>query len=204
MQTITVNGQSVTPSKIVCVGRNYVAHIEELGNEMPEDMVVFNKPNSAITDILRSQMGGEPLHYEGELCFVVKAGALHAVGFGLDLTKRELQSRLKEKSLPWERAKAFDGAALFSEFVSLPENLASLSLELTVDGAPRQEGGVELMMYPPEAILKELTAFITLEDGDIIMTGTPAGVGGIHTGERFEAQVLAAGRSLLSATWVAQ
>jgi 2-keto-4-pentenoate hydratase/2-oxohepta-3-ene-1,7-dioic acid hydratase in catechol pathway len=204
MQTITVNGQSVTPSKIVCVGRNYVAHIEELGNEMPEDMVVFNKPNSAITDILRSQMGGEPLHYEGELCFMVKAGALHAVGFGLDLTKRELQSRLKEKSLPWERAKAFDGAALFSEFVSLPEDLASLSLELTVDGAPRQEGGVELMMYPPEAILKELTAFITLEDGDIIMTGTPAGVGGIHTGERFEAQVLAAGRSLLSATWVAQ
>src|SRR5210317_1676835 len=156
MQTVTVNGQSVTPSKIVCVGRNYVAHIEELGNEMPEDMVVFNKPNSAITDILRSQMGGEPLHYEGELCFMVKAGALHAVGFGLDLTKRELQSRLKEKSLPWERAKAFDGAALFSEFVSLPENLASLSLELTVDGAPRQEGGVELMMYPPEAILKEL------------------------------------------------
>ena len=204
MQTITVNGQSVTPSKIVCVGRNYVAHIEELGNEMPEHMVVFNKPNSAITDILRSQMGGEPLHYEGELCFMVKAGALHAVGFGLDLTKRELQSRLKEKSLPWERAKAFDGAALFSEFVSLPEDLASLSLELTVDGAPRQEGGVELMMYPPEAILKELTAFITLEDGDIIMTGTPAGVGGIHTGERFEAQVLAAGRSLLSATWVAQ
>jgi 2-keto-4-pentenoate hydratase/2-oxohepta-3-ene-1,7-dioic acid hydratase in catechol pathway len=204
MQTITVNGQSVTPSKIVCVGRNYVAHIEELGNEMPEHMVVFNKPNSAITDILRSQMGGEPLHYEGELCFMVKAGALHAVGFGLDLTKRELQSRLKEKSLPWERAKAFDGAALFSEFVSLPEDLASLSLELTVDGAPRQEGGVELMMYPPEAILKELTAFITLEDGDIIMTGTPAGVGAIHTGERFEAQVLAAGRSLLSATWVAQ
>jgi len=204
MQTVTVNGQSVTPSKIVCVGRNYVAHIEELGNEMPEDMVVFNKPNSAITDILRSQMGGEPLHYEGELCFMVKAGALHAVGFGLDLTKRELQSRLKEKSLPWERAKAFDGAALFSEFVSLPENLESLSLELTVDGAPRQDGGVELMMYPPEAILDELAAFITLEDGDIIMTGTPAGVGGIHTGERFEAQVLAAGRSLLSATWVAQ
>ena len=135
---------------------------------------------------------------------MVKAGALHAVGFGLDLTKRELQSRLKEKSLPWERAKAFDGAALFSEFVSLPENLASLSLELTVDGAPRQDGGVELMMYPPEAILDELAAFITLEDGDIIMTGTPAGVGGIHTGERFEAQVLAAGRSLLSATWVAQ
>jgi 2-keto-4-pentenoate hydratase/2-oxohepta-3-ene-1,7-dioic acid hydratase in catechol pathway len=204
MQTITVNGQSVTPSKIVCVGRNYVAHIEELGNEIPEDMVVFNKPNSAITDILHSQMGGEPLHYEGELCFVIKAGALHAVGFGLDLTKRELQSRLKEKSLPWERAKAFDGAALFSEFVSLPEDLASLSLELTVDGAPRQDGGVELMMYPPEAILDELAAFITLEDGDIIMTGTPAGVGGIHTGERFEAQVLAAGRSLLSATWVAQ
>ena len=204
MQTIIVNDQSVTPSKIVCVGRNYVAHIEELGNEVPEDMVVFNKPNSAITDILRSHMDGEALHYEGELCFVIKAGALHAVGFGLDLTKRDLQSRLKSKSLPWERAKAFDGAALFSDFVSLPQELATLSLELTVDGELRQAGGVELMIYPPEVILSELTAFITLEDGDIIMTGTPAGVGAIHTGERFEAQVLAGGISLASATWVAQ
>jgi 2-keto-4-pentenoate hydratase/2-oxohepta-3-ene-1,7-dioic acid hydratase in catechol pathway len=204
MQTITVNGDTLHPSKIVCVGRNYVAHIEELGNEIPEEMVVFNKPNSAITDILHSQMAGEPLHYEGELSFVVKGGALHAVGFGLDLTKRELQSRLKAKGLPWERAKAFDGAVLFSEFVTPPENLQKLTLELQVEGEMRQSGGVELMMYQPEAILEELKTFITLEDGDVIMTGTPAGVGTIHTGERFEATVRASGRPLLKAAWVAQ
>ena len=134
MQTITVNGRSVTPSKVVCIGRNYVAHIEELGNEIPEQMVVFNKPNSAISDILRSQIAGEALHYESELAFVIEGGKLAAVGFGLDLTKRGLQSRLKEKGLPWERAKAFDGAALFSGFVALPKEVSSLSLQLTVDG----------------------------------------------------------------------
>lgn len=204
MQTITVNGGAVTPSKIVCIGRNYVAHIEELGNEIPDEMVVFNKPNSAISDILRSQMAGEQLHYEGELTFVVTNGQLSAVGFGLDLTKRELQGRLKTRGLPWERAKAFDGSALFSEFVSLPERIDSLSLQLDVDGDTRQRGGVELMMYKPDAILRELQSFTTLEDGDLIMTGTPAGVGGIKTGEQFEARVLAGARLLVAATWVAQ
>ncbi len=108
-----LDGAAVTPSKIVCVGRNYVAHIEELGNEIPEQMVVFNKPNSAIGDTLYANLG-EPLHYESELAFMVRAGQLAAVAFGLDLTRRELQSRLKHRGLPWERAKAFDGAALFS------------------------------------------------------------------------------------------
>jgi 2-keto-4-pentenoate hydratase/2-oxohepta-3-ene-1,7-dioic acid hydratase in catechol pathway len=204
MKFILVNGETLYPSKIVCVGRNYVAHIEELGNEIPEDMVLFNKPNSAISDILRSQVDGEPLHYEGELAFVVMGGDLHAVGFGLDLTKRELQARLKANGLPWERAKAFDGAAVFSEFVSVPERLDQLSLELSVDGELRQSGGVELMIYKPDTILREIAAYATLEDGDIIMTGTPAGVGAIHTGERFEATVRAAGRALTNKVWVAQ
>ena len=145
-----------------------------------------------------------PVHFEGAVGLGIKGGALHAVGFGLDLTKRELQSRLKATGLPWERAKAFDGAVLFSEFVTPPENLQKLTLELQVDGEMRQSGGVELMMYQPEAILEELKTFITLEDGDVIMTGTPAGVGPIHTGERFEATVRAAGRPLVHATWVAQ
>ena len=204
MQTITVNGKQVTPSKIVCVGRNYAAHIEELGNEVADEMVVFNKPNSAISDLLRSQISDEQLHYEGELAFVIEDGKLAAIGFGLDLTKRELQSRLKEKGLPWERAKAFDGAALFSDFVSLPEDINKLSLQLKVDGKQRQSGGVELMMYKPHSIVEELTKFITLEDGDIIMTGTPEGVGGIRTGERFEGRVLAENRQLVAVTWVAQ
>ena len=204
MQSITVNGEQLFPTKIVCVGRNYVAHIEELGNEIPDEMVLFIKPNSSISDILRSQVDGEALHYEGELSFVVRGGDLHAVGFGLDLTKRGLQSRLKAKGLPWERAKAFDGAALFSEFVSPPDTLDNLELELTVDGRLRQSGGVELMMYRPETILKEVASFTTLEDGDVIMTGTPAGVGEIHTGERFEAAVGAGSRKLVSVVWVAQ
>ena len=134
MQSINVNGEKFYPSKIVCVGRNFVAHIEELGNEMPDQMVLFNKPNSAISDILRSQVDSEPLHYESELAFVVRDGQFCAVGFGLDLTKRTLQSGLKAKGLPWERAKSFDGAALFSDFVTPPEKLDRLSLELTVDG----------------------------------------------------------------------
>jgi 2-keto-4-pentenoate hydratase/2-oxohepta-3-ene-1,7-dioic acid hydratase in catechol pathway len=204
MKTIKVDGQDITPSKVVCIGRNYVAHIEELGNEIPEEMVIFNKPNCAITDILHSQIANEDLHYESELCFAVMGGEFHAVGFGLDLTKRGLQARLKEKGLPWERAKAFDGSALFSRFLSLPDDTSQLSLELHVDGKLRQTGGVELMMYPPDVILEELKGFTTLEDGDVVMTGTPAGVGSIKTGEHFEGCVLSAGRILVRGSWVAQ
>ena len=204
MRSINVNGATVFPSKIVCVGRNYVAHIQELGNAIPDAMVVFNKPNSAISDTLHSSLGGEALHYEGELAFTVQNGALAAVGFGLDLTKRKLQDTLKQQGLPWERAKAFDGAALFSEFVPLPKDIPQLSLQLRVDGELRQSGGVPLMMYPPEAILLELQTFISLQDGDIIMTGTPAGVGAVHSGETFEGQVFAGDTALIAATWIAR
>ncbi len=204
MQNIYLDGKTFSPSKVVCVGRNYVAHIEELGNEIPDEMVVFNKPNSAISDILRSQAGGESLHYESELCFLVKDGKLGAAGFGLDLTKRTLQSRLKEKSLPWERAKSFDGSVVFSQFRSFCGDIDSLSLRLEVDGLERQNGGVDLMMYKPETILRELRQFLTLEDGDVIMTGTPAGVGQVHLGERFNGQILENNNVLVEATWVAQ
>ena len=204
MRSINVSGFPAYPSKIVCVGRNYVGHIQELGNEIPGSMVVFNKPNSAITDILRSRIDGQVLHYEGELAFTVHHGKLAAVGFGLDLTKRVLQSALKEQGLPWERAKAFDGAALFSEFLALPKDIANLSLRLDVDGELRQAGGVDLMIYKPEAIIIELATFTTLEDGDIIMTGTPSGVGEIRPGQLFEGQVLLGDRPLVSATWVAR
>ncbi len=203
MRTVCCNGETVAPSKIVCVGRNYVAHIRELGNEVPDDMVVFLKPNSAIGETLDSSRDGEPLHYEGELAFVVRDGRFAAVGFGLDLTRRALQSRLKDKGLPWERAKAFDGAALFSEFASLPPDLETLELSLHVDGELRQHGGVPLMLYKPDAILRELQSFLSLEDGDIVMTGTPAGVGEVRAGETFEGAVLADGETLVAATWMA-
>jgi 2-keto-4-pentenoate hydratase/2-oxohepta-3-ene-1,7-dioic acid hydratase in catechol pathway len=203
MRSVSVNGAGLAPSKIVCIGRNYVAHIEELGNEIPEDMVVFCKPNSALSNTLYAALD-EPLHYEGELSFAVRDGQFDAVGFGLDLTKRELQSRLKNKGLPWERAKAFDGAVVFSEFVAMPENPDTLSLSLTVDGELRQAGGVDLMMYKPATILSELQKFMHLEDGDIVMTGTPAGVGVVLAGECFEGEVLSGDEVLLSQRWIAQ
>jgi len=203
MHNITLDGTCFTPSKIVCVGRNYAAHIEELGNEVPDDMVVFCKPNSALENTLYSHRQ-EPLHYEGELAFVIVEGKLQGVGFGLDLTKRRLQTKLKKKGLPWERAKAFDGSAVFGPFTNLSQSTEDLSLTLTVDDALRQRGGVKLMMYKPEVILRELQKFMTLENGDIIMTGTPAGVGQVNPGERFEGTVHAGEEVLSTAVWVAQ
>ena len=133
MNTITVESQSFTPSKIVCIGRNYLEHIQGLGNETPDSMVIFVKPNSSMSTQLRATME-EPLHYEGEISFMVNSGAVYAVGFGLDLTRRELQSRLKNKGLPWERAKAFDGAACFSEFVKIDNtDIESLSVVLEIN-----------------------------------------------------------------------
>jgi len=204
MQTVSCAGSLVSPSKVICVGRNYAAHIQELGNEVPDDMVVFIKPNSAIGNTLHATLGDEQLHYEGELAFLVEGGQLAAVGFGLDLTKRALQTGLKNKGLPWERAKSFDGAALFSDFVPLPADLDTLELQLEIGVEQRQRGGVPLMMYKPAAILEELQTFLSLEDGDIIMTGTPAGVGAVDRGKQFTGTVLAADQPLVSATWIAQ
>ncbi|PLW83710.1 2-keto-4-pentenoate hydratase [Kineobactrum sediminis] len=200
MQTVSFAQHTVTPSKIVCIGRNYVAHIEELGNEVPEQMVVFLKPNSALGSTLYAERD-EALHYEGEIAFIVKEGKLAGVGFGLDLTKRALQSRLKSKGLPWERAKGFDGAALCSNFVPLTVPIDGLTMELRIDGELRQQGGVELMMYKPAAIVEELASFMTLEDGDIIMTGTPAGVGEILAGQHFNGRVVSAGKILAEHSW---
>lgn len=203
MNTIQLESEHITPSKIVCIGRNYLEHIRELGNEMPDDMVIFNKPNSSLSGRLLAWRD-EPLHYEGEICFMMRAGALHAIGFGLDLTQRELQSKLKAKGLPWERAKAFDGAACFSDFVALGDTpLNSLSLQLEIDGELRQQGGYELMMYKPETILNGISRFMSLDDGDIIMTGTPKGVGQVKPGEHFIGRVLSGEKVLVSSEWIA-
>lgn len=202
MKTVRVGKRELAPSKIICIGRNYVEHIQELGNELPDEMVVFCKPNSAITSTLLA-VHQEPLHYEAEICFVVEHGKLAAAGCGLDLTKRELQSRLKAKGLPWERAKAFDGAALFSPFVNLTDPDTLLHIELSINGTLRQKGSTELMIYSPSAIQAELKTFLTLEDGDIIMTGTPAGVGKVVAGDLFEVQLVTGGRLLTGCRWQA-
>jgi 2-keto-4-pentenoate hydratase/2-oxohepta-3-ene-1,7-dioic acid hydratase in catechol pathway len=203
MNTVIVGKNLVTPSKIICIGRNYVDHIAELGNEIPDEMVVFFKPNSAISKQLQS-FHQESLHYEAELCFLYQKGKFSAVAVGLDLTKRMLQSKLKAKGLPWERAKAFNGAAVFSDFVLIDDIDDSLSLSLAINCDVVQAGGVELMMVKPKEILTQLQDFIDFEDGDIVMTGTPKGVGEIISGSQFVGHVICQGKTLVSATWLAK
>lgn len=204
MNTIKLASEQIAPSKIVCIGRNYLEHVQELGNEVSDSMVIFIKPNSSISNKLRSTID-EPIHYEGEICFMVKQGNLHAVGFGLDLTKRDLQSRLKGKGLPWERAKAFDGAACFSEFIPLGDTpIESLSLQLDINDKEIQSGGYPLMIYKPQDILQEVSSFMTLNDGDIIMTGTPKDVGAINPQDHFNGKILSNQATLVSQEWVAE
>ena len=203
MGSVVFNGQSVRPGKVICVGKNYAAHIEEMASVPAENMVVFMKPATSIGTELFAALE-EPLHYEGEICLLVQGGKVAGVGFGLDLTKREAQSKLKAAGLPWERSKAFTGSALFSEFVTAPKDLSQLGVELTVDDELRQKGDVSLMLYPPDVILMELKQFLVLEDYDIVMTGTPAGVGAVQSGEQFHGRVLDGERELISGAWLAQ
>lgn len=203
MKAIVVGETKFYPSKILCVGRNYVEHIHELGNEVPENMVVFNKPNSSIATELHSFLD-EPLHYEAEICFIIKDKQLHAVGFGLDLTKRALQSKLKGKGLPWERAKAFDHSAKFSRFIPLEGiDVSKLEVELFINSMRMQLGGTPQMLYKPQVILQELNSYTSLEDGDVVMTGTPQGVGEIVAGDRFLGRIKHAGKAIIEVEWVA-
>lgn len=208
MNFVNLDKKHVYPSKVICIGRNYVDHITELGNDVPDEMVVFLKPNSAISTQLQS-FHQEPLHYEAELCFLYqqdkeKQGKFIAVAIGLDLTKRSLQATLKAKGLPWERAKGFNGAAVFSDFVTIEIIDDNLCLELSIDGKIMQAGGVGLMMYKPDRILEQLQRFMDLEDGDIVMTGTPKGVGQIISGSEFVGKVTCHGNTLVSNSWLAK
>lgn len=204
MNSVRLEESLVHPSKILCVGRNYLEHIHELNNAIPEQMVVFSKPSTSISSQLNAYHQ-ERLHYEGEICFIVQEGELSAVGLGLDLTKRDLQSKLKSKGLPWERAKAFDGSAVFSRFIPLDGiDIEQLEIELFINCVRVQKGSVKQMMYSPNAILNELKSYTTLCDGDIIMTGTPQGVGEVHESDVFLARLIQADQTLIEIEWVAQ
>ncbi len=204
MNSVSFNEQQVTPSKLLCIGRNYLEHIKELNNTIPEQMVVFNKPNSAISSHLIS-FHQECLHYEVEICFIIERQQLAGVAIGLDLTKRDLQAELKSKGLPWERAKAFDGAAVLSHFISLNDiDVNELQIELFINGNQVQSGHVNQMMYSPETILADLNSYTKLYDGDIIMTGTPKGVGKIQAGDTFLARLKVEQQILIESQWIAQ
>lgn len=200
MKYIRLDGEQVYPSKIVCIGRNYVDHIKELGNEIPSQPVIFLKPNSAISAEVRAGHQDE-IHFEGEISFMVGGGLPTAVGFGLDLTKRQIQSSLKARGLPWERSKAFDGSAVFSDFVTLNTDMSELRLELHINDHLVQEGGYDLMINKPAEILSEVKSFLSLEDGDLIMTGTPKGVGRIYPGDRLCGKIFANEKLLVEAGW---
>ncbi len=199
MKTIRYNDRIVTPSKIVCVGRNYVEHIEELGNEIPENMVIFNKPNSAISDTFR--YFGEETRFEGEIALLIIQGEIAGIGFGFDLTHADIQNRLKSKGLPWERAKAFDGSAIFTPFVEAPSDLNGIGFRLFRNGELVQEARYDLMIHKPRAIIEEIGAFMTLEPGDIVMTGTPKGVSTYERGDHFEVELFSQDDILLKNDW---
>jgi len=202
MNSIIYNKECITPSKVVCIGRNYVEHIKELNNETPDTMVVFNKPNSAITNTLHYFT--PDTRFEGEICFLIVDKNISGIGFGLDLTKANIQNKIKEKGWPWERAKAFDGSAVLSEFVKFDGDITKLRLELYINDTLIQYATYDLMIYKPAQMLEEIQTFMSFEDGDIIMSGTPKGVGTYNIGDIFVGKIYENEKLLVETTWKVQ
>ncbi len=198
MRSVVFGEDLIEPCKIVCVGRNYVEHIQELQNEIPEEPVYFIKPNSSIGEALYTKEG---LHYEGEISFLIQSKRIAGVGFGVDLTLRDLQSRLKAKGLPWERAKAFKNSALFSDFVPIQE-WKDLRLELVKNDRIVQSAKIDQMIYTPDFLLQDIDETFGLDDGDIIMSGTPKGVGAVETGDRLEGRIYKKSKLLVHKEWI--
>ena len=179
--------------KIICIGRNYAKHIEELANEKPENPVVFLKPDSAI--LLKNQPFFIPafsndVHYEVEILVKINKVGKHIdekfahkyydeIGLGIDFTARDIQNKCKEKGLPWEKAKAFDGSAVISEFISKEDlgDLNNLKFSLHKNEALVQDGNTNAMLWKIDELIAYVSQFFTLKKGDVIFTGTPAGVG---------------------------
>lgn len=185
MKHTILNNQKIYPSKVVCIGRNYLEHIKELNNEKPEEMVFFLKPNSAISTELSFPKNQKTCHYEAELSFLIKDDKIYAIAFGLDLTLREVQTKLKQKGLPWERAKAFDNSAVFSDFILFDGDISKLRFELYINNQLVQEANSNMMINSVEEILSEAKTFLTFENNDILMSGTPKGVGTFKKGDVF-------------------
>lgn len=201
MNKIVFDGKEIVPSKIVCIARNYVEHIKELKNEIPENMALFIKPNSSISEELKLPLFGE-CHYESEITFVVKDNKLAGVGFGFDLTLRDIQTQLKNKGLPWEKAKAFDGAAVFSDFVKFDGDINGLGIEMYINGEIRQKGDISLMIYKPRTILDESMKYFSFFDYDLLMTGTPKGVGTFNKGDEFVGKILYNNEIIVEKEWI--
>jgi len=197
--------EEFTIGKIVCVGRNYAEHAKELGNEVPEKPVLFLKPASALIysggEIVHPDYGNE-LHHEAELVLLIggtfknakRAEAEKAIigyGVGLDMTLRDVQNELKKKGQPWTLAKCFDTSAVISDFVLKKDYQLKLDekLELKVNGVVKQSDNLKSMIFNPVEIVEYISSVMTLEKGDLIFTGTPAGVSKVKRGDKLEAKL---------------
>lgn len=189
--------------KIICVGRNYAQHTKELNNELPKEPVLFLKPESAI--LLKRLPFFYPdfskdVHYEAELVVKINRVGKHIdakfahkyyneLTVGIDFTARDLQSQLKGKGLPWEKAKAFDGSAALGKWVDKSEikNPNNMKFELMVNGISKQIGESAQMLFSIDTLISEISKYFTLKIGDLIFTGTPAGVGPVSKGDQLTA-----------------
>lgn len=191
--------------KLICIGRNYAAHIAELENERPKEPVVFIKPDSAILpkeqDFYIPEFSNE-IHYEVELLVKIKKVGKHIapkfahnyydeIGLGIDFTARDLQSQLKAKGLPWEKAKGFDGSAVVGKWIRKKkyENMEELGFSLLKNGEIVQKGDTSLMLWKIDELISYVSTFFMLKKGDILFTGTPAGVGKVESNDYLQGKI---------------
>ena len=188
--------------KIICIGRNYAEHAKELGNEIPENPVIFMKPDTAVlkkgSDFYIPEFSDD-VHYELEVVLKISKGGKYIqedkasnyfdeIGLGIDFTARDLQSKLKEKGLPWELAKGFDSSAVVSEFYKKSDfDMRNLSFSLMKNKEKVQDGNTSMMIFSPEKIIAFVSQYFTLKTGDLIFTGTPQGVGKVEENDILQA-----------------
>jgi 2-keto-4-pentenoate hydratase/2-oxohepta-3-ene-1,7-dioic acid hydratase in catechol pathway len=202
------------PGKVVCVGRNYAAHARELNNPVPTEPILFMKPATAMVSmaepfVIPADRG--VVHFETEMALLIGKTltaaneeeclkAITGVGLGFDITLRELQDGLKAKGQPWEVAKAFDGSCPLSGFVPVvsPLDWANVQLQMTCNDEVRQNGNSSDMITPVTQLLAYTSQIFTLQPGDVVMTGTPAGVGPLQAGDKLQAQLSVAGEVMIS------
>ena len=188
--------------KLICIGRNYTKHIEELNSEKPTDPVIFLKPDTAI--LLKKQPFFIPdfsdeVHHEVEILVKIKKVGKHIdkkfahkyydeIGLGIDFTARDLQNKLKDKGLPWEKCKAFDGSAVIGNWLPKSQfnNVDDISFTLLKNDEIVQQGNTSLMLWKIDEIIEYVSKYFTLKIGDIIFTGTPAGVGKVFANDKLK------------------
>lgn len=203
---LIVGDREYASRRVFCIGRNYVDHVRELGNETPGRPVIFMKSDACLVPEgrpIRPPRHGSELHHEAELVLLLdpRGGEpgwqdVAGVSLGIDLTLRDVQAELKERGLPWELAKSFEGSAPIGSFVSAAEiaDPAAIRFSLKVNDEVRQRGDCGLMIFQVPAMLRALSEVWVLRPGDLVFTGTPAGVGPLRSGDRVEVESPSIGR----------